>query len=318
MGSYHIFASITWFNRVVSKNGRENSQGQVNRSVSQGHGNRSKSEEHMGRPQVHVHVQSGSFANAVKGDTSANEKKKPVSVVWSLQGTKIDNPLSIQSSIFGKLRDIRLISKLCILLKEEGFPMSIIKSVVNGFYVKERTIWLEMLCLPCCSWNDATVKNIANIWGDVYFLEEDENAPLAETDMMEAGDIDSDIPDLLGDEEEDVCFDEDEIKGRNVKTNGRRIFNFSKVKDEEKVNEGHGDSFGTDNMHSKGDRGVGFLDRKGGFFQTNIKRKGNEVVDGGSSSFVDDAAPVTDVNQSEPSKRVKEPIDVILDWARKP
>lgn len=49
MGSYHIFASITRFNRAVSKNGRENSQGQVKRSVSQGHGNRSKSEEQMGR-----------------------------------------------------------------------------------------------------------------------------------------------------------------------------------------------------------------------------------------------------------------------------
>ncbi|CAH1421340.1 unnamed protein product [Lactuca virosa] len=162
------------------------------------------------------------------------------------------------------------------------------------------------------------------MWGDVCFLEEDENAPLAvkrmciktvksslihdkirvvaqgieyvvtvreisnwEPDMMEEGYIDSDIPDLSGDEEEDVCFDEDEIEGL-------------KVKDGEKVDEGHGDSFSTENMHSKGDRGVGFVDRKGGFFQTNIKRKGNEVVDGGSSSFVAAAAPGTDVNQSEP------------------
>lgn len=42
MGSYHIFASITRFNRAVSKNGGTNLQGQVNRSFYQGHGNRSK------------------------------------------------------------------------------------------------------------------------------------------------------------------------------------------------------------------------------------------------------------------------------------
>ncbi|CAH1435947.1 unnamed protein product [Lactuca virosa] len=105
--------------------------------------------------------------------------------------------------------------------------------------------------------------------------------------MMEDGDIDSDIPDLSGDEEEAVCFDEDEIVGL-------------KVKDGEKVEEGHEDSFGTESMHSKGERGAGFVDRKGGFFQTNITRKGNEVADGGSSSFVAAAIPVTDVNQSEP------------------
>ncbi|CAH1435946.1 unnamed protein product [Lactuca virosa] len=160
-----------------------------------------------------VHVQRGSYASAVKGDTGVKDKQRPISDVCSLQGTEIDNPLSMQSSIFGKMRDIRLIPKLYILLKEEGFPeivikyvssdwvfisflsedsytrfkkcegvksyFSVFRLVVNGFYVKERAIWLEMLGLPCCAWNDAAVKKIANMWGDVCFLEEDENAPLA-------------------------------------------------------------------------------------------------------------------------------------------
>ena len=173
----------------------------------------------------------------------------------------------MQSSIFGKTRDIRLIPKLYILLKEEGFPEIVIKyvasdwlfisflsqdtctrfkkcegvksyfsffrPVVNGFYVKEHVIWLEMLGLPCCAWNDVVVKKIANMQGDIFFLEEYENAPLAvkcvciktvksslihdkirvvaqgieyvvivreisnwEPNMMKKGDIDSNIPDL--------------------------------------------------------------------------------------------------------------------------
>ncbi|CAH1421341.1 unnamed protein product [Lactuca virosa] len=131
MGSYHLFASISRFNRAV--NGGANSQGQVNRSVSQGLGNRFKTDEQMGRSQVYVHVQTGSYASAVKGDTGINVKKKLDSGVCFLQGTELDNPLSMRSSIFGKLRDIRLIPKLCILLKEEGFPEIVIKYVASDW-----------------------------------------------------------------------------------------------------------------------------------------------------------------------------------------
>ncbi|CAH1436007.1 unnamed protein product [Lactuca virosa] len=320
MGSFHLFASIARFNRVVSKFGEVKSQGKAKKLNSQGNGKPHKSFEHMANSQSHVNVQRGSYANVVKGDSGVKEEKKIVPGVCSLQGKEIDNPLSRQSSIFGKLRDIRLIPKLGILLKEEGFLENIIKyvasewvfisflsedtctrfkkcegvksyfsefrPVVNGFYVKERAIWLELLGLPCCAWNDAAVKKIANFWGDICFLEEDENAPLAakrvciktvisslihdkirvvaqgieyvvtvreisnwEPDLMEDGDIESDIPDLSVDEEVDVCFDEDEIEG-------------FKDNDGDKVEEGYEDSVSMTNIHSKGDRGAGFVDRK--------------------------------------------------------
>ncbi|CAH1435649.1 unnamed protein product [Lactuca virosa] len=42
----------------------------------------------------------------------------------------------------------------------------------------QRVIWLELLGFPCCPWNDAAVSKIAKTWGDVCFLEEDDEAPL--------------------------------------------------------------------------------------------------------------------------------------------
>ncbi|CAH1415856.1 unnamed protein product [Lactuca virosa] len=70
-----------------------------------------------------------------------------------------------------------------------------------------------------------------------------------EPDIMEEGEIGSDILDLSGGEGD----------------------------------EGQKNSFSMDNTPINGVRGVGFVDGKGRFFQTSNKRKGNGVVDGGLS-----------------------------------
>ncbi|CAI9282784.1 unnamed protein product [Lactuca saligna] len=90
-----------------------------------------------------------------------------------------------------------------------------------------------------------------------------------EPNIKEEGEIGSDIPDLSGGEEEDACFDD------NVK-------DFIDVENGDKVDEGQENSFSMDNTHINGVRGPGFVDRKGRFFQTNNKRKGNGDTDGGS------------------------------------
>lgn len=56
---------------------------------------------------------------------------------------------------------------------------SVLRPVVNGFLVKERVIWIEILGLPCCAWNDDVVSKVVKLWGEVCFLEEDNEAPLA-------------------------------------------------------------------------------------------------------------------------------------------
>ncbi|CAI9281949.1 unnamed protein product [Lactuca saligna] len=86
------------------------------------------------------------------------------------------------------------------------------------------------------------------------------------TEIMEEGEIGSDIPDLSGGEEEVACFDDD-------------VNDFINLYNDYKVDEGHENSFRMDNTPINGVRGVGFVDRNGIFFQTNNKRKGDGVVD---------------------------------------
>lgn len=51
--------------------------------------------------------------------------------------------------------------------------------MVNGFKVLERVIWIEILGLSCCAWNDVAMNKVAGLWGDMCFLEGDIQAPLA-------------------------------------------------------------------------------------------------------------------------------------------
>ncbi|CAH1453112.1 unnamed protein product [Lactuca virosa] len=128
------------------------------------------------------------------------------------------------------------------------------------------------------------------MWDEVCFIEEDVDVPLAvkrvciktgtpfliqdmikvvaqgveygvvvreisnwEPNIMEDGEIGSDIPDLSGGEEEVACFDDD-------------VNDFIDVENGDKVDEGQENSFSMDNTSINGVRGVGFVDRKGKSF----------------------------------------------------
>nr|KAJ0208910.1 hypothetical protein LSAT_V11C400195770 [Lactuca sativa] len=184
---------------------------------------------------MHVVAHSSSYANVLKGQGAVKPNKGLVPECI-LQGHEIYNPLSSIVSVFGKLRDIRMIPKLGILLKEEGFPEIVIK----------RVILLELVGLACCAWNDVAVKKSASMWGEVCFIEEDEDAPLAVKQV--------------------AYFDDD-------------VNDFIDVENGDKVDEGQENSFSMDNTPTNGVRGFGFVDRKGRFFQTNSKRKDDGVVD---------------------------------------
>ncbi|CAH1446166.1 unnamed protein product [Lactuca virosa] len=192
IGSFHVFVSLAKF-------GREN--------------NRVHGESH-----VHVHTvgagsnntQKVTYANVVKGDV-VKPNKAEKSII--LEGKDIINELAVKPSVFCQVRSVRLIPKLLVLLKEEGFHdlqikylggdwvyvefdsdlvcskfkksssihafFSNFRPVVNGFTIVERVVWIEILGLLCCAWNDNAVNKVAGIWGEVCFLDDDNQAPLA-------------------------------------------------------------------------------------------------------------------------------------------
>ncbi|CAH1423762.1 unnamed protein product [Lactuca virosa] len=285
LGSYHLFASVAHFQREPDRKGQSNSHVHGDQVVSKLNG--------QGL---------GSYATVVKG-----------------------------ASVFAKLRDIRLIQNLFVLLKEEGFDdlqikyvasdwvyltflseevctrfkkckgikayFSLFRPDVNGFFVKERVVWIEMIGLPCCAWNEDDVSKVASMWDDVCFLDDDGDAPLAikrvcirtskptliheafkvvvqgieydvavrevfnwEPDILEEGEVGLDIPDLSDEEEANDFFGEDACDLQKDCQEGKG--------DEEVV-----DSFNVDNTPNLVDRGAGFVDRKGHFFQTSGRKK---------------------------------------------
>ncbi|CAI9287494.1 unnamed protein product [Lactuca saligna] len=109
MESYLLFAFVAQFSWDVSNKGASDKKGQVITA---------NPVEQVHRSNVHADARSSSYANVVKGDGCVKNKKGSVPV-YILQGKEIDNPLSMKAYVFDKLRYIRLIPKLCILLKEE-------------------------------------------------------------------------------------------------------------------------------------------------------------------------------------------------------
>ncbi|CAI9303836.1 unnamed protein product [Lactuca saligna] len=196
LGSYHLFVSLARFQRESDRKRQSDSHVHGDQVVSKING---KGQE--------------SYATVVKGGKGMHELKEPKSTVCTLSGKEICNNMSLKASMFAKLRDIRLIQNLFVLLKEEGFDalqikyvasdwvcltflseevcarfkkcngikayFSLFRPVVNGFFVKERAVWIEMIGLPCCAWNDDVVSKVASMWGDVCFLDDDGDASLA-------------------------------------------------------------------------------------------------------------------------------------------
>ncbi|CAH1426155.1 unnamed protein product [Lactuca virosa] len=192
IGSSHVFVSLAKFGR---EDNRLYGESQVHGPAVGGGSNT---------------TQRATYANIVKGDAvKQNKAEKSI----TLESKDIINNLAVKPSVFCQIRSVRLIPKLLVLLKEEGFHdlqikylggdwvyvefdsdllcskfkkassvhayFSNFRPVVNGFKVVERVIWIEILGLPCCAWNDNAVNKVAGIWGEVCFLDDDNQAPLA-------------------------------------------------------------------------------------------------------------------------------------------
>ncbi|CAH1442848.1 unnamed protein product [Lactuca virosa] len=239
MGSYHLFASVARFSRDVSNKGVSNKKEKVASH---------NSVEQVKKLNVHDVAHSSSYANVLKGQGVVKTNKGLVPECI-LQGQEIDNPLSLTISIFGKLRDIRSIPMLCILLKEEedgDAPLA-----VKRVCIKTGKPFLIQDMIKVVAQGveyGVVVREISN-W---------------EPNIIEEGEIGSDIPDVSGGEEEDACFDDD-------------VNDFIDVENGDKVDEGQENSFSMDNTPINGVRGAGFVDRKGRFFQTNNKEKVMEM-----------------------------------------
>ena len=59
--------------------------------------------------------------------------------------------------------------RLCVI--------SLFRPIVNGFFVKKRVVWIEMIGLPCCAWNEDVVSKVGSMWDDVCFLDDNGDAP---------------------------------------------------------------------------------------------------------------------------------------------
>lgn len=71
---------------------------------------------------------------------------------------------------------------MCTKFKKSSYVRSFFSNfnfVFNGFKVLERVVWIKNFGLPCCAWNDGVVNKVTEIWGEVCFLDDDNQAPLS-------------------------------------------------------------------------------------------------------------------------------------------
>ncbi|CAI9270854.1 unnamed protein product [Lactuca saligna] len=287
LGSYHLFASVECFQRESDHKGHSNSHAHGDQGVSKLNG--------LGLE---------SYAIVVKRGKRIHKLKGPKPNVCTLSGKEICNNMSLKASVFVKLRDIMLIQNFCVLLKEEGFDDLQIKYFASDWvyltflFEEERVVWIQMTGLTCCAWNEDVVSKVASMWGDVCFLDDHRDAPLVikrvciktsksalihetvivvaqgikydvtvcevsnwKPDILEEGEVGSDILDL-SDEEEANDFFIDEC-----------VCDLQKDCQEGKGDEEVADSFNVDSNPNLVDKGAGFVDRKGHFFQTSGRKK---------------------------------------------
>ncbi|CAH1449455.1 unnamed protein product [Lactuca virosa] len=276
IGKRFAFVHFLKFSRDVSNKGG---------STVKGHVITLNYNDQVLRSKVHADVQTSSFANVVKGDVGVKNKKGSVPVCI-LQGKEIDNSLSMKASIFC-LRSLRRLRHIFQSLDR----------LLMVFFVKEHAIWLDLVGLPCCAWNDVAVKKLATMWGEVCFLEEVGDTPLAVKRVC----IKTGKPSLIHDMIKVVAQGvEYGVVVRVISNWEPDIMEEGEIENGDKVDEGQEESFSTDNTPINGARGAGFVDRKGRFFQTTTKRKGNGAVDGGICPPNVAATRVVAENQCKP------------------
>ncbi|CAH1448082.1 unnamed protein product [Lactuca virosa] len=123
-----------------------------------------------------------------------------------------------------------------------------------------------MIGLPCCAWNKDVVSKVANMWGDVCFLDDDGDAPLA----IKRACIKTSKPTLIHETVKVVA------QGIEYDVAVREISNWEPdilEEGEGNGNEEVANSLNVDNTPNLGDRGAGFVDRKGRFFPTSGRKK---------------------------------------------
>ena len=180
IGKIHLFVSISQF-------GRDN----VNTSKPQVHSQISRDKGMVNGGGF------GSYANVVKSGIVTDQSKNLKAIV--LQESDITNPQSLSPSVLEMFVMLK-IPQTGGITWEEGFPdiqiqyvcgdywfyvsfdlekdcsrfkkskhvhayFSTFRPMVNGFIVKERVDWIELMGLPCCAWNDGDVSKVENIWG---------------------------------------------------------------------------------------------------------------------------------------------------------
>ena len=210
IGSFHLFASVARFGRM------DRNQHTRDRKVQVPPTSNANDQSTMNRPIGNTNPSlSGSYVRVLQeGGSKARHAPivQPPAVV-TLQGNEVNNALSLVPSIFAKVRYVKSIPNMLVLLREKGFDditvsyvggewiyivfdsdelctkfknskgvrslFSTLRPVVNGFRVPERVIWVEVMGLPCCAWNESAIKKVVAAWGEVCFMEDCEGIPLA-------------------------------------------------------------------------------------------------------------------------------------------
>ncbi|GJX97093.1 reverse transcriptase domain, reverse transcriptase zinc-binding domain protein [Tanacetum coccineum] len=99
-------------------------------------------------------------------------------------------------------------------IKHEGVLswFSLLKPWHDDFVVDERLIWLELEGVPLLAWNNVTFKNICSRWGEVLYIDDNDNTN-SWTPSFSFGDEDNEEEQLVGfpSNNEDTVEKEDDV-----------------------------------------------------------------------------------------------------------
>ncbi|GKE04646.1 reverse transcriptase domain, reverse transcriptase zinc-binding domain protein [Tanacetum coccineum] len=163
------------------------------------------------KPIEHSDVNSKSYANRVKSqhteDRKVNEGEPVIESPSIMLSQEANSGLSL--ALIGCYKDFRAIGNSRITCRNEGFVgvetkylgglwvlfefyyrdtrdsflkhegvlswFSLLKPWHDDFVVKDRLIWLELEGVPLLAWNNDTFKKIGSRWGEVLFIDDNDN-----------------------------------------------------------------------------------------------------------------------------------------------